>query len=117
VPTSIPTWPAVNPGELVHWITLLQQTVTTDVSGATAAWAPFLSTWAKIEPVKGTDVIKSGQITTQLYLTITIRWQGGIQPNMRVTRRNYAYVIQSVENPGERDVLLILNCVGLNANE
>jgi SPP1 family predicted phage head-tail adaptor len=102
---------------MVHWIALLQQSASSDISGTTVTWMPFLSTWAKIEPVRGTDVIKSGQITTQLYLTITMRWQTGILPNMRVQARHGTYVIQSVENPGERDVLLILNCVGLGANQ
>lgn len=113
----VPTWPAVNPGEMVHWITILQQTQSEDESGTTTIYAPFVSTWAKIEPVRGTDVIKSGQTTTQLFLTVTIRWQTGILPNMRVRSNNGTYVVQSMENPGERNVLLKLNCLALGSNQ
>lgn len=111
------TWPSIDPGEMVHRITILQQVRSSDISGTTVVWAPLLSTWAKIVPVKGTDVIKSGQITTQLFLTTTIFWQAGILPNMRVQSLHGTHEIQSIENPGERNILLVLNCLGLGANQ
>jgi SPP1 family predicted phage head-tail adaptor len=80
-------------------------------------WTEFVKTWAQIEPVRGTQVLKAGQDTTQLFLTIGIRWQTGILPNMRVKSNNGTYTIQSIENPGERNVILILNCIALNLNQ
>jgi SPP1 family predicted phage head-tail adaptor len=111
------SWPSIDPGKLAHQITILQQTRSSDVSGTVAVWTPLLTTYAAIEPVRGTDIIRSGQATTQLFLTVTIRWQPSIQPNMRVQSNSGTYVIQSIENPGERNILLILNCLGLGANE
>lgn len=114
---TIPIWPAVNPGELVHWVTIQHQVQSSDISGTTVIWSPLVSTWAKIDPVRGSDVLRSGQATTQLFLAVTIRWQSGILPNQRVQAKNGTYVIQAIENPGERNILLVLNCLGLGANQ
>ena len=110
-------WPSIDPGRMIHRVTLLQQTAGTDASGAIVRWTPFVTTWAAIDPVRGTDVIKAGQDTTQLYLTITIRWQSGVLPSMRVQGNNGTYIVQAIENPGERNILLVLNCVALSANQ
>jgi SPP1 family predicted phage head-tail adaptor len=113
------TWPKIDPGAMVHQITILQQTQGTDISGAVTVWTPFVSTWASIDPVRGTDVLKAGQDTTNLYLRVCIRWQTGIQPNMRVQRVDgvTTYVIQAIENPGERNVVLVLFCLALGLNQ
>jgi SPP1 family predicted phage head-tail adaptor len=110
-------WPQLDPGKMVHQITILQQTTATDVSGTSIAFTPFVTTWAQIDPVRGIDVLKSGQDTTQLFLTVKIRWQAGIMANMQVQTLNGTYVIQAVENPGERNVILVLNCLALSQNQ
>lgn len=110
-------WPQIDPGEMVHQITILQQQTVTDASGASIQWVPFVQAWAQIDPVRGIDVVKSGQDTTKLFLTVRIRWQTGIEPNMRVQSVNGTYVIQAIENPGERNIILVLTCLGLGANE
>lgn len=107
----------IDPGKMVHWVTILRQTTTTDISGTSIAWVEFVKTWAQIEPVRGAQVLKAGLDTTQLFLTVGIRWQAGILPNMRVQSNNGTYTIQSIENPGERNVILILNCIALNLNQ
>jgi head-tail adaptor len=111
------SWPTIDPGKMIHWGTILQQIASSDISGSTVVWTPLLSTWAEIDPVRGTDVINSGQITTQLFLTVKIRWQAGPRANMRWQGLNGTYVIQSIENPGERNILLVLNCLALGANQ
>lgn len=113
----MPQWPMIDPGTMVHWVNILAPQPGTDISGTTVTYVPLLSTWAAIDPVKGTDVIKGGQDTTKLFLTITIRWQSGILPNMRVQSLNGTYVIQAIENPGERNILLRMTCLGLGANQ
>jgi len=111
------TWPSTNPGERRHQVTILQQTTASDISGTVVAWAPFVTTWAKITPMRGTDVIKGGQDTTQLFLTVNIAWQTGIQANMRVQSLNGTYVIRSIQNIQELNVELDLTCIGLGLNE
>jgi SPP1 family predicted phage head-tail adaptor len=110
-------WPQIDPGQMVHQVTILKQQQSSDISGTTTIWVPFVSTWAQIDPVRGTDVLRSGQATTQLFLTIKIRWQAGVLPSMRVQSLNGTYVIQAIENPGERNVILVLTCLGLGANQ
>lgn len=110
-------WPQIDPGKLVHNITLLAEQEFIDIDGTTTEWVPFLTTWAEIEPVRGTDVIRGGQQTTTLFLRVTIRWQTGILPDQRIqTDTGMTYIIQSIENPGERCIILILNCVALSHN-
>lgn len=110
-------WPYIDPGEMIHWVAILHQVPSSDISGTTVVWRELFSTWAKIEIVKGSEVIKSGQNTTQLFLTVGIYWQAGIVSNMRVQAQNGLYNIQSIENPLERNVVLFLNCLALGSNE
>jgi SPP1 family predicted phage head-tail adaptor len=103
---------------MVHQVTILQQTQGTDISGAVTLWVPFVSTWAAIDPVSGTDMLRFGQDTTKLFLRVRIRWQTGILPNMRVQRIDGSqYIIQAIENPGERNVILVLLCLALGLNQ
>lgn len=110
-------WPQVNPGKMVHSVTILQQQTVSDVSGTSIQWVAFLTTWAQIDPIRATDVVKWGQDTAKLFLIVTIRWQARIVPNMRIQAANGTYVIQAIENPGERNVILVLTCLGLGANQ
>jgi head-tail adaptor len=108
----------LDPGEMIHRIRILQETTVEDISGTAPAWVPFLDTWAKIDPVRGTDVLKSGQDTAQSFMTIKIFWQPGILANMRVQTLDGTFIIQGKpEDPGNRHVILILNCIGLGVNQ
>jgi SPP1 family predicted phage head-tail adaptor len=111
-------WPQIDPGKMVHRITLLAEQEVIDISGTTTQYVPFLTTWAAIEPVRGVDVIRGGQQTTTLFLQVIIRWQTGILPDQHIeTDNGSTYIIQSIENPGERDIILKLNCVALSHNQ
>jgi len=55
------TWPTLNSGALRHRVTVLEETVTANAAGTDTVLAPVISAWAKIDPMKGTDVIRSGQ--------------------------------------------------------
>lgn len=111
-------WPVIDPGEMVHRITILEQTQTFDASGAAVKWLPkFENVWAAIEIVSGREVIRSGQDTTQIFATIKIWWQMGIVPTMRIQVQDDTYIIQSIDNPKKMNVILLLNCVGLSQND
>jgi SPP1 family predicted phage head-tail adaptor len=111
------SWPMLDPGKMVHRVVIMQQTTVSDISGTAPAWVPFVTTWAQVDPVRGTEVLKAGQDTAQLFLTVKIRWQAGIATNMQVQALNGTYLIQTVENPGERNVILVLNCIALGLNQ
>lgn len=115
-------FPLLDVGSLRHQITIQAQGPTSpptmDASGQVVAWSPFATALAAIDQVRGTDVIRGGQITTQLYLTVAMWFQPGILSNMRVISDNGStYVVQSVENVLEMNLVLILNCVALGLNE
>lgn len=110
-------WPSIDPGKLRHQIVILKENTTADSSGATASWIPFIYTYASIEPMRGTDVVKAGQDTTQLFLTVSINYQSGILPNMRVKAPNGTYIIQAIENVQEMNTVLKFTCLGLGPNE
>ena len=109
-------WPTLDSGEMRHQITILGQVPSSDISGSTVTMVPLLTCYAKIVPVRGVDVIKSGQETTQLFLTVSMWWQAGIVANMQVQALNGLYLVQSVENIGELDVVLVLNCLAIGKN-
>jgi len=51
-------------------------------------------------------------------VTITMFWQGGILPNMRIVAdTGSVFVVQSIENLQELNVVLQLNCLGLGNNQ
>jgi len=115
-------WPSIDPGRMRHSVTIQKQGPTSppsyDSTGPVLAWSAFATARAAIEIMCGTDVIKSGQTTTQLFLTVAILFQAGILPNMRVLNENGSvYVIQSIENVLEMNQILLLTCVGLGAND
>ncbi len=115
-------WPVVNVGAMRHAIAIQQQQPVSppvyDAAGPVLAWTTFVSALAAIETLRGTDVIKSGQTTAQLFLMVTLWYQPGILPSMRVVSDNGSiYVIQAVENILELNVVLVLTCLGLGANE
>jgi SPP1 family predicted phage head-tail adaptor len=108
----------LDPGQMVHQVTILGQQPVQDESGTSVQWVPFVTTWAQIDPVRGTDLLKSGQDTAQSFVTIKIRWQPGILANMRVQTLDGTFIIQGKpEDPGNRHVILILNCIGLGTNQ
>lgn len=111
-----------NPGARLHQINIQQQTIASPPSfdragSALYSWITFITTWAKIVSTRATDVIRSGQITTQTFLVLNIRYRPGILQNMRVAWTNGTYVIQGIENVEERNVELNLICLALGANE
>lgn len=114
--------PVPNVGLFIHLITIQSQGLasppTYDAAGPVVGWIDLTTVMAGIETVRGTDVIKGGQTTTQLYLTLTMWYAPGVLPNMRVISDNgNRYIIQSIENILERNVVMVLNCLGLGPND
>lgn len=112
--------PDVDPSELRHVVTFLKQTIGTDGSGASASWAPGsppLTVYAKIAPIRASDVIKGGSDVSQVRIDVTIRYRPGILPNMRLLTPNGSQlVIEGIENVLDMNMWLILTCLGIGAN-
>jgi len=110
-------WPAHDPGEYRHQITLMQQKPTVDKSGAAMQWVRFATCYAAIEPATAKDVIRSGQTTSQVATPIRMNWMSGVTSDMRVIANGNTYEIQGILNPQELNVTLTLMCVALGANQ
>lgn len=114
-------WPTIDPGKMRHVITIQRSGETSpptyDEAGVVFPWSDFTTAMAAIETVHGADVIKDGQTTTQLALTVAIWYQPGIVGGMRVIGDNGStYVVRSVENILEMNIALVLNCLALGLN-
>jgi len=110
------SWPAVNPGRLRHRITIKRPVVGSGVSGSKVTWQDFVTTYADIQPGKPGEAVRSGQITSVLYVVITMNWQSGIQAKMQVQGPSGLYVIEDVVNVGELNVTLNLMCLALGSS-
>jgi SPP1 family predicted phage head-tail adaptor len=113
-------WPAINPGQFRHKITLLEQTSGSDESGVTVTYQPDnppVTAWAKIEYLRADDVIKAGQDVSQVFLKVTMWYRPEFATNKRIQAPNgNQYVIQAVENVGGMNIYGVLMCVGIGAN-
>ena len=117
--------PSLDVGALRHAITI-QSLGSTPAAPADAfsgsavsgTWATFTTAMAAIDAIRGADVVKGGQTTAQLYLSVALWYQPGIAAGMRVVNdvNQATYLVQSVDNVLEMDVVLVLNCIGLGVN-
>ncbi len=105
---------AINASRLRHQITIQQQTATTDASGAALAWTVLMTIWAEITVLRGTDAWRGGQFTAQKFAQVTMRYQPGILPDMRVLFGSRIFIVQDCVNVEERNVRLELLCVELD---
>lgn len=115
---TAPKDPLVLPaGELRHSITILAPTLTTDATGNVMTYTPFLTdVRAKIDPVKGLELIRSGQDISQTFITVSIRYVPGITSQMQVQAHHGLYTIRYIENVLERNRVLKLMCLALEGN-
>ena len=111
------TWPTLNSGDLRHRVTVLEETVTANVAGTDTVLSPVISAWAKIEPMKGTDVIRSGQNITQLPVIVSMYYDPRVQPKMQLQALNGRYAIQAIRNVLELNAVMELTCLAIAGEE
>ena len=111
------TWPSLNPGELRHRVTVLAETAVTNAAGTDTVLSPVITAWAKIEPMKGTDVIRSGQNITQLPVVVSMYYDARVQPNMQLQTPNGRYAIQAIRNVLELNAVMELTCLAIGGAE
>jgi head-tail adaptor len=120
-------WPSINPGDLRHKITRLNQVIGSDSSGVGIAYAPSsppVIVPADIEILSGVDAIRDGQDVAQITAKVTIRGYGNPQyvatwqSNQRIMiPGGSTLVIKVIENVQKRNIKLVLDCVGIGPNE
>lgn len=114
-------FPSIDPGEFRHHFTFLNQIPASDASGTSVSWSaasPPETAWGKMQMVRGTDVIKSGQDTAQVFMMLTTWYRSGSYSNKRIQTPNGSqFVIQAVENVLQMNAFMVLTCIGIGANE
>ena len=111
------TWPTLNSGDLRHRVTVLEETVTANAAGTDTVLSPVISAWARIEPMKGTDTIRSGQNITQLPVIVSMYYDARVQSRMQIQTLNGLYVIQSIRNVLELNAVMELTCLAIAGAE
>jgi head-tail adaptor len=113
-------YPSIDPGDLRHLITYLEQTTVNDASGVSTAWLPAsppVTSWAGMETINVRDMIQGGQTISQVIAKWTVRWEPGIAQTSRFVDENGGFwIIEAVNNVQARNVLLELTCLGLGPN-
>lgn len=110
----------ISAGLLRHSITLLEQSISSDISGAATTYAPDdppITARAMIQYVSGKELLASGQDVSQVVLKVTIRYRPEFAPNKRIQGPNgNQYIIQAIDNVNGMNVYMILLCMGVGGN-
>ena len=110
-------WPTLNSGELRHRVTVLAEATVVNAAGTDTVLNPVITAWAKIEPMNGTDVIRSGQNITQLPVMVSMYYDARVQPNMQVQTPNGRYSVQAIRNILELNAVMELTCLAIAGTE
>lgn len=84
---------------LRHRITIQSQTLTQDTTTGenTVSWSAFLADEpAEVVPLSGKEFISAAASQAQVDCRMTIRWQSGVLPTMRVVFDSQNYQIRAV---------------------
>jgi len=114
-------WPSLDPGSLRHSVTLLQQVSVMGTSGMQAKYqagdAPIRCRVA-IEYIRGDEMIKEGQDVSRSYLKITGWYRQEFVAGLRIqTGFGKQYIIQYAENVRQMNIVMVLTCIAIGANE
>ena len=103
---------ALRSGELDHEITIESASESRTSTGAvTSTWGTFVTCWAKVEPLSGSELDVAAAMQGETMHRVTIRHEQGITPKMRVNLGGGRYLdILSTVNVRERNRVLVLNC-------
>jgi SPP1 family predicted phage head-tail adaptor len=98
-------------GPLRHKITIQQKVPSRDSYGAEViTWDDFLEAWASIEPLSGREYFLAQQMQAAVDHKITMRYQAGILPEMRVKWNDRIFDIKAILNTEERNIEVVLMC-------
>jgi len=99
-------------GRLRHRIVIEESIAGRDSFGAEVSeWIQFAKVWANVSPVSGGEFIAFKQINAEISTKVTIRYLVGVTTEMRVLFKDRIFEINSIINPEEKNVSLLLMCM------
>ena len=101
---------------LRHRVTIEQLATTRDeLGGVVESWGPVAIVPAEVYPLSGREFVAAQATQAGVTTKITIRYQGGIEPAMRVTHDGMTYNIRAVlPDPTLRRHLTLMCETGVN---
>jgi head-tail adaptor len=121
MPAKMMEWPSANldPGAMVHKIQIQAQSSNQDEFGQPGGWYTLWTCWAaRTKTERQMEVYETGLFTSRITYEFTIYWPGSaisIVPGMQLLLGSDVYNIQTIENVDERDILLRLMVLEINA--
>lgn len=97
----------MNPGKYNHIIFLQSKTVTTDTyGGPVESWADVATVWARVQPIKGREMIAAQAAQSETAVRFYTRWFDGVTTAMRIVYAGKNYDITGIVDIDERHVEL-----------
>jgi SPP1 family predicted phage head-tail adaptor len=112
--------PTLNTGRLRHRINIVQVSPTQDSTGGQNLSIDILyaNVWASVEAMAGGDSPNGvGGFVSKTTYQIVMRYRSGICAKLQVQFNGRQFQIESVQNPDERNKMLILQCVEINDSQ
>lgn len=98
-------------GPLRHRVQLQTNTPTRDSYGDEVdSWGVTSTVYAQIDPVRGREFFAAGEKHSEINTKITMRYQSGVVPTMRVVHGSDTYDIRAVIDVWGRQRMLELMC-------
>ncbi len=98
-------------GDLRQLVTIQTATLTPDAAGgSTEAWATYVTAYARVRPLSSRELYAQGQVQGAITHELTIRYQSGIRPKMRVSWGSRTFQITGVRTINEERRFTILDC-------
>lgn len=98
-------------GKLRYRIVIEESIASRDSFGAEVSeWIQFAKVWANVSPISGREFVTFKQINAEISTKITLRYLAGVNTEMRVLFKDRIFEINSIINPEEKNVSLLLMC-------
>ncbi len=96
----------LNAGDLRERIGIWKRAVTVKSGITTEAWEMLCSIWAKVVPLSGREYFQAAAVNRENSIRFVIRYRSDVTAEMTIRWRGADYNIESVINPGSRNIAL-----------
>jgi head-tail adaptor len=112
-------FPTLNPGDFRHQILLLEPVTTIGEAGSVTSYQPGhprVAAWAKIEFLRGDEIIKSGVDASQSFIKVVTWWRPEFTVKSRIlTPSGQHFIIQTIENVKSMNTYMVMMCLSVGA--
>jgi SPP1 family predicted phage head-tail adaptor len=96
----------LNAGDLRERLEVRKRAVTVKSGITTETWETLCAVWAKAEPLSGRAYFQAAAVNRENSIRFIIRYRADVTAEMTIRWRGTDYGIESVVNPGGRNVAL-----------